>query len=150
MTEFPEPAGNIRATRFFNPQPIVPPRPPPRRRLLWVSRAPVGGPDGNGDPTVLLDPVEHDLGVRPLDLGVLQGVFDEPVEVPTVAEAADQQSIEVAGNVVDRVRPGVPCESLLDFPQLSLGDPDPDRRGKLPAERLVVEERHIPADDPVA
>src|SRR5208282_3273614 len=146
ITAFPfSPPGNMRANRLRIPQSIRflrPPRDGAGAHSGWgiagapgsVGRGPLHPSEGDRHPPVLLHPIQDDPGVRPLDVRVLERVLHEPVEVPAVAEPADQEGVVVARDVVNGVDPRVLREVLLDLPQAALRDPDPDRGPEVPAE----------------
>src|SRR5208282_23375 len=104
----------------------------------------------NGDSPVLLHPVENDLGIRPLEVRVLEGMLHEPVEVASVSEPPDEECVVLARDIVDRVRPRVASEAFLHFSQSPLRDPDADGGPELPPQLLVVQQRNVSPDHALA
>src|SRR5215469_15103996 len=113
MTEFPERSTNIRPSRLRIPQSMADLSRGPGRWILWVRGCAVAAARRQGYPAVLLHPVQDDLGVRPLDVGVLERMPDETVQVPPVPEPDDQERVEIPGDIVDSVRPGVEAQPLI-------------------------------------
>src|SRR5580658_358555 len=104
MTVFPLVGENIRPIRFASPQSIASTSDVPMggalligcpggRVLAALGRGYVRSAESDRYPPVLLHPVEHDLGVRPFDVRVLEHVLHESVKVPPVPEATDEQGV---------------------------------------------------------